>query len=183
MLLRQSGKSLLKYPNAMMVRKNLTKTSIVVIGNTSTIEPHEPTIARVMPMNNETLDKLLGSRTEHKEAKAAYSDSTAKRHARLGALSRSTKNVAWGLFTHTIQFAFGHGGDRSSYVQAKGSPVRRGGKVELNWRGKMRIEFPPLPRILRFTKLWKPPKSPPNICTRKWSIRPTPGRAGSWAWP
>ena len=49
-------------------------------------------------------------------------------------------------------------------------------------QSKIQLSFP-FHRLFSAHKLWKHPKSPRNICTRKWNIRPTPGRAGSWAWP
>ena len=45
------------------------------------------------------------------------------RLARLVALSRLTRGVVGGSFTRHSQIAFGHGGDRPSYVSAKGSPI------------------------------------------------------------
>ena len=47
------------------------------------------------------------------------SNSTAKRLARLGALSRFTKKVARGFFSHNIQFVFGQRCDPPSYVNTE----------------------------------------------------------------
>ena len=73
----------------------------------------------VVRFANRGLGYELGTR----KRSSPTSNRTAKRLARLGALSRSTKRMVGDSFTRHTQFAFGHGGDQPGYVSKKRNPI------------------------------------------------------------
>jgi hypothetical protein len=60
---------------------------------------------------------------------AAYSNSTAK--SRPVGTVQVNQGCGISCFTHRTQFAFGHGGDHSSYVGRECSPVRSSGNLKI----------------------------------------------------
>ena len=79
------------------------------------IEPCTPT-APLVPSKKQTLDRLLGSRTQHKAAKATYVRLNRQTPCPPRSAVSANQAEGWRCFTLHPQFAFDNGGDLPSYV-------------------------------------------------------------------